>query len=118
MDQEIKRGDVVIVDLDPIRGSETGKKRPCVIIQNDIGNKYSPVTIVAVITSQKEISKEYPTDVWVSRGEGKLNRDSIIQCDQIRTITKERIKDIIGRFDQNLMDKVDKALKISLGLYL
>ncbi|MFO7866218.1 MAG: type II toxin-antitoxin system PemK/MazF family toxin [Candidatus Aminicenantes bacterium] len=70
MDKEIKRGDVVIVDLDPIRGSETGKTRPCVIIQSDIGNKYSPVTIVAVITNQKEISKEYPTDVWVSTSPG------------------------------------------------
>ncbi|MFW6140904.1 MAG: type II toxin-antitoxin system PemK/MazF family toxin [Acidobacteriota bacterium] len=116
MSPELKRGDVVIVDLEPIRGSETGKTRPCVVIQNDIGNKYSPVTIVAVITSQKEISKQYPTDVWISKKEGGLNKNSIVQCDQIRTITKERIKTNLGHFDLTIMKDVNKALKISLGL--
>ena len=63
---DIKRGDIVLVDLEPVKGSETGKIRPCVIIQNDIGNKFSSTTIVTIVTSQKEISKEYPTDVWKS----------------------------------------------------
>lgn len=117
MSPKLKRGDVVIVDLEPIRGSETGKTRPCVIIQNDIGNKYSPVTIVAVITSKKEISKKYPTDVWISKEDGGLNTDSIIQCDQIRTITKERIKATLGHFNPVIMKNVDRALEISLGLY-
>ena len=116
MNPELKRGDVVVVDLEPIRGSETGKTRPCVVLQNDIGNKYSPVTIVAVITSQKEITKQYPTDVWINMGDGGLNKDSIIQCDQIRTITKERIKANLGHFPPTIMKDVNKALKISLGL--
>jgi len=116
MSPELKRGDVVIVDLEPIRGSETGKTRPCLVIQNDIGNKYSPVTIVAVITSQKDISKQYPTDVWINRGEGGLNKKSIIQCDQIRTITKERIKANLGHFPPTIMKDVNKALEISLDL--
>ncbi|HZX11208.1 MAG TPA: type II toxin-antitoxin system PemK/MazF family toxin [Acidobacteriota bacterium] len=117
MSPELKRGDVVVVDLEPIKGSETGKTRPCVVIQNDIGNKYSPVTIVAVITGQKEISKQYPTDVWISKGDGGLNKDSIVQCDQIRTITKERIQANIGHFNPNIMKDVNKALKISLSLF-
>lgn len=113
---EIKRGDVILVDLEPVKGSEAGKKRPCVIIQNDIGNKFSSTTIVAIITSQKEISKEYPTDVWVDKNNGGLTLDSIIQGDQIRTISKERTVKKLGHLDDLIMKKVDKAIKISLGL--
>jgi len=103
---ELKRGEIVLVDLNPARGAEKRKTRPCLIIQNDIGNKFSPLTIIAVITSQKEIDKQYPTDVWTS----------IIQCDQIRTVDKSRIIKKIGYIDVSIMKKVDKALKISLGL--
>lgn len=116
MEIEFKRGDVVYVNLEPKIGSETGKKRPCVIIQNDIGNKYSPVTIVAVITSQKEISKKYPVDVWLKKGEGGLKYASIIQCDQIRTIDKRRIINKIGHFGDSVLEEMDQALKISLAL--
>jgi len=108
MDIEIKRGDVVYVDLNPARGSEKKKKRPCLVIQ--------PLTIVAVITSQKEISKQYPPDVWIERGEGGLNYASIIQCDQIRTIDKSRIIKKIGTLDVKIMQKANKALIISLDL--
>ena len=113
---DIKRGDIVLVDLEPVKGSKTGKIRPCVIIQNDIGNKFSSTTIVAIVTGQKEISKEYPTDVWVEKNKGGLNLDSIIQGDQIRTISKERIVKKLGHFEDEVMNKANKALKISLGL--
>lgn len=113
---EIKRGDTVLVDLEPVKDSETGKIRPCVVIQNDIGNKFSSTTIVAIITSQKEISKEYPTDVWVEKEKGGLNLDSIIQGDQIRTISKERIIKKLGHFDDVIIKRINKAIRISLGL--
>jgi len=116
MGTEIRRGDVILVNLEPIIGSEKGKTRPCVIIQNDIGNKYSPLTIVAVITRQKEIDKKYPTDVWVNKGAGDLDNDSIIQCDQIKTIDKIRIIKKYGSFDKKIMKDIDKSIKISLDL--
>lgn len=116
MSIEVRRGDVILVDLEPIIGSEKGKTRPCVIIQNDIGNKYSLLTIVAVITKQKEIDKKYPTDVWVNKGAGGLDNDSIIQCDQIRTIDKKRIIKKYGNFDNTITEDIDKSIKISLDL--
>ena len=116
MEIEIKRGDIVYVNLEPKIGSESGKKRPCVIIQNDIGNKYSPVTIVAVITSQKEISKKYPVDVWIEKGEGGLKYPSIILCDQIRTIDKRRIINKVGHLSDSVLEDINLALKISLAL--
>lgn len=116
MKEEFSRGEIVLVDLNPARGAEKRKTRPCVIIQNDIGNKFSPLTIVAVITSQKEISKKFPTDVWVNKGKGGLDYPSIIQCDQIRTVDKRRIIKKVGIIDESIMKDVDKALKISLDL--
>lgn len=116
MSIEIRRGDVISVDLDPVKGSETGGTRPCLVMQNDIGNTYSPVTIIAVITRQKEIKKKYPTDVWVKKGDGGLEKDSIIQCDQIRTIDKKRIIEKYGCFDTAIMEEIDKSIKISLDL--
>jgi mRNA interferase MazF len=113
---ELKRGEIVLVDLDPAEGAEKKKTRPCLIIQNDTGNKFSPLTIIAVITSQKEIDKKYPTDVWIDKGEGGLDSPSIIQCDQIRTIDKNRIIKKLGYLDTSRMDESDRALKISLDL--
>lgn len=78
------RGDVLQVNLDPVVGSEANKSRPCVVIQNDVGNKYSPVTIVAAITDADHVPKRYPVDVPVSRREGGLSKDSVIQCNQLR----------------------------------
>jgi len=114
--EELKKGDVILVDLDPAKGAEKKKTRPCLIIQNDTGNKFSPLTIIAVITSQKEIDKKYPTDVWVEKGEGGLDVPSIIQCDQIRTIDKNRIIKKFDSFNASIMEEVNKALKISLDL--
>ena len=116
MEADIKRGDVVCVNLNPTIGSETGKVRPCVVIQNDVGNKYSPVTIVAVITSQKRLSQKYPVDVWVEKQDGGLDVPSIIQCDQIRTVDKRRVTRRLGQFSDLIMKEVDKAIKISLAL--
>ena len=116
MIEELKRGEIVLVDLNPARGAEKRKTRPCLIIQNDIGNKFSPLTIIAVITSQKEIKKKFPTDVWIGKGEGGLEHPSIIQCDQIKTIDKRRIIKKIGAVDISIMKEVDGALRISLDL--
>lgn len=116
MEADLKRGDVVWVNLNPVIGSETGKARPCVIIQNDVGNKYSPVTIVAVITSQKRLSQKYPVDVWVGKGAGGLDVPGVILCDQIRTVDKRRITKRLGRFSAPVMKEVDKAIKTSLAL--
>ena len=114
--EELKKGDVILVNLNPAKGGEKKKIRPCLIIQNDVGNKFSPLTIIAVITSQKEIDKKYPTDVWVEKGEGGLDIPSIIQCDQIRTIDKKRIIKYFDSFNASIMGEVNKALKISLDL--
>ena len=112
---EIKRGDVVIVNFEPVRGSEQGGIRPSLIIQNDIFNKYSPTTIVAPITS-KIFKKEYPTNVLLIKEDSKLSRDSTILLNQIKTIDKSRIIKKIGFVDNFLMNKVDRAIKASLEL--
>lgn len=116
MSNDLKRGEIVLVNLDPAIGAEKKKTRPCLVIQNDTGNKFSPLTIIAVITSQKEIDKKYPTDVWVDKGEGGLDNPSVIQCDQIRTIDKRRIIERFGFLDISRMEEVDKALKVSVDL--
>ncbi len=111
----IERGDIVLTDLDPVRGSEQGKTRPCVVIQNDIGNKVSSTTVVASITSHTE--RQYPFTVLVKTGEGNLPKDSLIQCNQIRTISKEhRIQKKLGTLSPEIMKKVNEALKASLAL--
>jgi len=111
----IKRGDVVLTDLEPVKGSEQGKTRPCLIIQNDLGNKVSPITIVAAITSKTE--KEYPFTVFVPKGEGNLPLDSLILCNHLRSVSiKDRIIQKIGTLKPNTMKKVDGALKTSLAI--
>lgn len=112
---EIIRGEIAVANLEPIEGSEQGGVRPVLIIQNDILNKYSPTTIVAPITS-KIYTKEYPTNVIINKEDSKLKLDSTILLNQIRTIDKRRIVKKIGFMDNFIMNKVDKALKISLAL--
>ena len=114
----ISRGDIVSVDLEPIIGSETGKIRPCLVIQNDVINEYAPTTIIVVITSRRRLKnkKKYRTHVWIDKGEGNLTLDSIVQCEQIRTIDKRRIKNKIGHLDDNFMEKVEEAVKIVLSM--
>lgn len=112
---EIKRGDILLVNFEPVRGSEQGRIRPAVIIQNNILNKLSPLTIVAPITS-KSYEKEFPTNVFIKKEDSVLKRNSTILLNQIRTIDKRRIIKKLGSLDIFLMNKVDMAIKISLGL--
>ena len=113
---DIKRGYLYYADLSPVVGSEQGGVRPVLIIQNDIGNKYSPTVIVSAITSQINKAK-LPTHVEISAHEYGLNKDSVILLEQIRTIDKKRLREKIGCLDKNMMLKVDNSLQISLGLF-
>lgn len=111
----IKRGDVFFADLSPVVGSEQGGTRPVLIIQNDIGNRFSPTVIVAAITAQIQKAK-LPTHVEINAAKNGFERDSVILLEQVRTIDKSRLTDKITHLDELLMEKVDEALEISLGL--
>jgi len=110
---DLKRGDIVIVKFDPVIGNEQGKTRPSLVIQNNIGNRFSPLTIVAPITS-KIYSRIFPTNVEIN--EKDLNLNGTILLNQIRTIDKKRIIRIHGNLNENIMNKVNDALKISLDI--
>lgn len=112
----IRRGDIFYADLSPVVGSEQGGIRPVLIVQNDIGNKYSPTVIAAAITSQINKAK-LPTHIEISASEYGLAKDSVILLEQIRTIDKKRLREKIGHLDDELMEKVNEALSISFGLY-
>ncbi|MBI4154916.1 type II toxin-antitoxin system PemK/MazF family toxin [Candidatus Woesearchaeota archaeon] len=112
---KIQRGDIVLVNLDPVVGSEQGKIRPALVIQNNIGNETSPTTIVAPVTS-KIFTKEFPTNVEISSKISKLEKNSTILLNQIRTIDKSRIIRKLSNIDSNSMEKVNLAIKVSLGL--
>ncbi len=111
----IKRGDIYYADLSPVVGSEQGGVRPVLVVQNDIGNKYSPTVIAAAITSQINKAK-LPTHIEISAQEYGLLKDSVILMEQIRTIDKKRLREKIGHLDDELMDRVNEALTISFGL--
>ena len=115
MDTNVKRGDIFYADLSPVVGSEQGGCRPVLIVQNDIGNKYSPTVIAAAITSQINKAK-LPTHIEISALEYGLMKDSVILLEQIRTIDKKRLREKIGHLDEELMEKVNEALSISFGL--
>jgi mRNA interferase MazF len=111
----VRRGDIFYADLNPVVGSEQGGTRPVLIVQNDVGNKYSPTVIIAAITSQIDKAK-LPTHVELKGDEYKLEKDSVVLLEQLRTIDKKRLKGKITFLDKEMMSKVEKALKISLGL--
>ncbi|TVP85712.1 MAG: type II toxin-antitoxin system PemK/MazF family toxin [Alkalicoccus sp.] len=111
----VKRGDVYFADLSPVVGSEQGGVRPVLIIQNDIGNRFSPTVIVAAITAQIQKAK-LPTHVEIDAERYGFDRDSVILLEQIRTIDKQRLTDKITQLDENMMLKVNDALNISIGL--
>ena len=111
----IKRGDIYYADLSPVVGSEQGGVRPVLIIQNDIGNKYSPTVIATAITSQINKAK-MPTHIELDANEYGLSQDSVVLAEQIRTIDKRRLKEKIGHLDDELMTRVNEALEISFGL--
>ncbi len=111
----VKRGDIFYADLSPVVGSEQGGIRPVIIIQNDMGNKYSPTVICAAITSQINKAK-LPTHIEVSAERYNLAKDSVILLEQIRTIDKKRLREKICTTDERLMNLVNKALIVSLGM--
>ncbi len=111
----VKRGDIYYADLSPVIGSEQGGIRPVLIVQNDVGNKYSPTVIAAAITSQINKAK-MPTHIEIGAENYGLNKDSVILLEQIRTIDKQRLREKIGRLSDDLMNGVDRAIGISFGL--
>ncbi|MGI6037501.1 MAG: type II toxin-antitoxin system PemK/MazF family toxin [Limnochordia bacterium] len=111
----MSRGDIFFANLNPVVGSEQGGTRPVLILQNDIGNRYSPTTIVAAITSRIKKAK-LPTHVEISAADYQLERDSVILLEQLRTIDKRRLKEKMAHLDEETMSKVNEALIISLGL--
>jgi len=106
---------VVVVDFDPTIGAEIRKRRPALVVQNDIDNRHSPITIVAAITSQFD-SKQYPTEVHVHPPEAGLTRPSVVLLNQIRSVDRRRLVGRLGRLRPETMARVDRALQISLGL--
>lgn len=111
----IRRGDIYYADLSPVVGSEQGGVRPVLIIQNDIGNRFSPTVIAAAITSQSS-KANLPTHIKLFADESGLAKDSVVLLEQIRTIDKRRLKERMGTLNNNDMGKVDEALSISFGL--
>jgi mRNA interferase MazF len=112
---DINRGDIVIVNLDPTQGSEQGKTRPAVIIQNDVGNEHAPTTILAPITSSYD--KIYPVNVELKSNNTPLDKDSVALLNQIRTVSiKHRIVEKIGEIPEEKTEEIDKAIEASLGL--
>ena len=111
----IKRGDIYYADLSPVVGSEQGGVRPVLIVQNDIGNKYSPTVIAAAITSQINKAK-LPTHIEIGAQEYGLAKDSVILLEQIRTIDKQRLREKVAHLDDDLMVRVNEALGVSFGL--
>ena len=115
MNLQIRRGDIYYADLSPVVGSEQGGLRPVLIIQNDVGNKYSPTVIAAAITSK--MSKTHlPTHIDIYAEKVGLQKDSVVLLEQIRTIDKQRLKEKMGHLDERLMSEVDNAISISFGL--
>ena len=111
----VKRGDIYYADLSPVVGSEQGGIRPVLIIQNDVGNKFSPTVIAAAITSQR-FKTNLPTHIHVDAQGCGLSKDSIVLLEQVRTIDKRRLKEKMGNLNEVDMSRVNKALSISVGL--
>lgn len=111
----MKKGDIYYADLSPVVGSEQGGNRPVLIVQNDVGNRYSPTVIVAAITSQMG-KASLPTHIRISMQESGLPKSSVALLEQIRTIDKSRLKQYVGRISKNEMAMVDKAIQVSFGI--
>ena len=112
----IKRGELYYADLNPVVGSEQGGVRPILVLQNDIGNKYSP-TIIAAATTSKLTKAKLPTHIELTREYSPLPKTSIVLLEQIRTIDKSRIKEKIGELPPEIMQQIDNALLVSLGFF-
>ena len=111
----VKRGEIYYADLSPVVGSEQGGLRPVLIVQNDVGNRYSPTVIAAAITSQKD-KTNLPTHIELNASKCGLTKDSIVLLEQIRTIDKRRLKEKTGELDASSMSNVNNALSVSFGL--
>ena len=112
----IKRGDIYYADLSPVVGSEQGGLRPVLIVQNDVGNRYSPTVIAAAITSRMGKTR-LPTHIDIYADQVGLAKDSVILLEQIRTIDKKRLREHMGRLDEAQMNQVDEAIAVSFGLH-
>lgn len=115
MERTIRRGDIFYAELNPVIGSEQGGTRPILVISNNIGNRHSPTVIIAPITSRTHTKAKLPTHTE-AKGVDKLDKDSIILLEQIRTIDKQRLKLYMGMMPDSIMARVDKALAISISL--
>ncbi|MBE6831784.1 MULTISPECIES: type II toxin-antitoxin system PemK/MazF family toxin [Eubacteriales] len=113
----IRRGDIYYADLSPVVGSEQGGVRPVLIVQNDVGNRFSPTVIAAAITSQRA-KANLPTHIMLNAQTTGLAKDSVVLLEQVRTIDKHRLKERMGRLDNTAMTQVNQALSISFGLDL
>ncbi len=111
----IKRGDIYYADLSPVVGSEQGGVRPVLIVQNDVGNKYSPTVIAAAITSQ-QFKTKLPTHISVDAAVCGLSKDSVVLLEQIRTLDKQRLREKMGNLPENDMSRINNALSLSVGL--
>jgi len=114
-DLNVKKGDIFFADLSPVIGSEQGGVRPVLVVQNDVGNKFSPTIIVAAVTSQMNKAK-LPTHVAINAIGNGLSKDSVVLLEQLRTIDKKRLKERIGALDEELIPNVNEALSVSLGI--
>ncbi len=111
----IKRGDIFYADLSPVIGSEQGGLRPVLIVQNDVGNKFSPTVIAAAITSRVSKTK-LPTHIGIYADSYGLAKDSVVLLEQIRTLDKQRLKEKMGHLDEDVMEQVNEAISVSFGL--
>lgn len=111
----VKRGDIYYADLSPVVGSEQGGVRPVLIVQNDVGNKYSPTVIAAAITSHQDKNR-LPTHINVNGASCGLAKDSVVLLEQVRTLDKQRLKEKMGNLSNDDMGKINKALYVSFGL--
>ena len=115
MDTNVKRGEIYYADLSPVVGSEQGGVRPVLIVQNDTGNRHSPTVIAAAITSQLNKAK-LPTHIEIEARTYGLSKDSVILLEQVRTLDKRRLREKMGRLDEQVMGQVDDAIAVSFGL--
>ena len=113
---QVKRGDIYYADLSPVVGSEQGGTRPVLIIQNDVGNRHSPTVICAAITSRMNKAK-LPTHVEIDARRYQIVKNSVILLEQVRTIDKKRLRDLVCHLDKEIMNKVDEAIRISFELH-
>lgn len=116
MDSGVRRGDIFYADLSPVVGSEQGGTRPVLIVQNNMGNKHSPTVIAAAITSQMNKAR-LPTHIELVGPTVGLTKNSVVLLEQVRTIDKKRLREHMGHLDEEMMNKVDNAIAVSLGLH-